>query len=211
MKDLEIRGAGSILGAEQSGHIAGVGFDLYVRLVSEAVTAFKKQAGAVTDDVVEEETAEVRVELPVDANVPHDYIPSELLRLDAYRKIAAITTEDDISAIRAELTDRFGPLPAAVEALLAVANLRLAAREVGVTEIAMGPNGIRISPLQLPESVQLRLARVYPASKYSKSSATITLRTPTESDRIGAPLLRDNAMLAWVHRVLADLTPARVR
>jgi transcription-repair coupling factor (superfamily II helicase) len=213
MKDLEIRGAGSILGAEQSGHIAGVGFDLYVRLVSEAVTAFKKQAGAVPEgaDVADEETAEVRVELPVDANVPHEYIPSEVLRLEGYRKIAAIVTEDDVAAVRAELVDRFGPLPTEVEALLAVANLRRAAREVGVTEIAMGPLGIRISPLQLPESAQMRLARVYPASKYSKSSGTLTLRTPAESDRIGAAPLRDNAMLAWVHRVLADLAPVRAR
>ena len=89
MKDLEIRGAGSILGAEQSGHIAGVGFDLYVRLVGEAVTAFKKAAGAAAGDGDEEEPPEVRIELPVDANIPHDYIPSERLRLDAYRRIAA--------------------------------------------------------------------------------------------------------------------------
>ena len=93
MKDLEIRGAGSILGAEQSGHIAGVGFDLYVRLVGEAVTAFKKAVrGRRTGEDVEEEPAEVRVELPIDANIPHDYIPVERLRLDAYRRIAGATS-----------------------------------------------------------------------------------------------------------------------
>ena len=87
MKDLEIRGVGSILRAEQSGHIAGVGFDLYIRLVGEAVTAFKRAAGRPTARG-EEEPAEVRVDLPIDANVPHEYIPAERLRLDAYRRIA---------------------------------------------------------------------------------------------------------------------------
>ena len=115
MSDLEIRGAGSILGAEQSGHIAGVGFDLYVRLVGEAVTAFKKAAGAAAGEDDEEEPVEVRVELPIDANIPHDYVPSERLRLDAYRKIAAAADDADLAAVRAELVDRYGPLPVEVE------------------------------------------------------------------------------------------------
>ncbi len=213
MKDLEIRGAGSILGAEQSGHIAGVGFDLYVRLVSEAVNAFKKQAGAVGEAAADDEaeTAEVRVELPVDANLPHEYIPSELLRLDAYRKIADAATPEDVSAVRAELVDRFGPLPAAVEALLAVADLRRAARAVGITEIAMGPQGVRFSPVELAESAMMRVNRLYPASRYSKNSQTLTVRSPAESDRIGAAPLRDNAILAWAHKALADLTHPRAR
>ena len=89
MKDLEIRGAGNILGAEQSGHIAGVGFDLYIRLVGEAVAAFRKQAGGETGASVEDEQlVEVRVDLPVDAHVPHDYVDGERLRLEVYRKIA---------------------------------------------------------------------------------------------------------------------------
>ena len=132
MKDLEIRGAGSILGAEQSGHIAGVGFDLYVRLVGEAVTAFKKASAAADGEDVEEELAEVRVELPIDANIPHDYIPVERLRLDAYRRIAAATSAQDIKTIRDELTDRYGPFGEQVENLLAVAEFRQLCRSVGV-------------------------------------------------------------------------------
>ena len=96
MKDLEIRGAGNILGAEQSGHIAGVGFDLYIRLVGEAVAAFRKQAGAGLDASIEDEQLlEVRVDLPVDAHVPHDYVDGERLRLEVYRKIAEAADEDD--------------------------------------------------------------------------------------------------------------------
>ena len=162
MKDLEIRGAGSILGAEQSGHIAGVGFDLYIRLVGEAVTAFKKAASAADgSDDVDDEPAEVRVELPIDANIPHDYIPVERLRLDAYRRIAGALSEQDIVAVRAELEDRYGPLPEAVENLLAVATFRQLCRSLRVTEVALGPQGLRISPIILPESGQMRLARLY--------------------------------------------------
>ncbi len=210
MKDLEIRGAGSILGAEQSGHIAGVGFDLYVRLVSEAVNTFKRQAGAAADTTLEteEESLEVRVELPIDANLPHEYIPSEVLRLDAYRKIADATTAVDLDAVRAEMQDRFGPLPAPVEALLSVATLRRAAREVGVSEIVMGPQGIKIGPLELAESALMRANRLYPGAKHSRAQRTLTVRAPAESDRIGAAPLRDGAIVAWAHQLLRNLAPA---
>jgi len=210
MKDLEIRGAGSILGAEQSGHIAGVGFDLYVRLVSEAVTAFKKQAGAGTADPEDDGPAEVRVELPVDANLPHDYIASEVLRLDVYRKIADAVSGADIAAIRGELEDRFGPIPQPVEALLAVAELRRAARQAGITEIASAAQGIKFSPVELPESAQLRMNRLYPGVRINKATGTITVKAPTESDRIGAATLRDEAVLHWAHGVLDTLQPVRV-
>nr|MDT0667588.1 TRCF domain-containing protein [Micromonospora sp. DSM 115978] len=102
MKDLEIRGAGNLLGGEQSGHIAAVGFDMYVRMVGEAVADFKGQP---------EQPPEVKVELPVDASLPHDYVPSERLRLDAYRRLASATTDEAIAEVRDELVDRFGALP----------------------------------------------------------------------------------------------------
>src|ERR671936_2296029 len=123
MKDLEIRGAGNILGAEQSGHIAGVGFDLYIRLVGEAVAAFRKQAGA-GEGEEEEQLAEVRVDLPVDAHVPHDYVTGERLRLEAYRKIAAARDAGELSAVREELHDRYGAPPLPVQRLFAVATFR---------------------------------------------------------------------------------------
>jgi transcription-repair coupling factor (superfamily II helicase) len=116
MKDLEIRGAGNLLGGEQSGHIAGVGFDLYVRMIGEAVSEMRGDGPA--------ERAEVRVELPVDAHIPHDYVPGERLRLEAYTSIAAIESDADVASVRDELNDRFGPIPAAVLNLLQVARLR---------------------------------------------------------------------------------------
>jgi len=212
MKDLEIRGAGSILGAEQSGHIAGVGFDLYIRLVGEAVNAFKKAAvpGSGNDEKEgPEETPEVRVELPVDASIPHDYVPSERLRLDAYRKIAGATSEADIAAVRSELVDRYGPLPTESENLLAVAAFRQVCREAGVGEVALGPMGLRFSPLVLPESAQMRATRLYPGAKYRQLTNTLTLRPPTASDRLGADPLRDLELLAFCEKVLQVLVPAR--
>ncbi len=115
MKDLEIRGAGNLLGGEQSGHIADVGFDLYVRLVGEAVAEFKGGD--------EEELAEVRIELPVDAHLPHDYIPSERLRLEIYKRLAEVRTDADVDEVRAELVDRYGEPPEVVQSLLFVALL----------------------------------------------------------------------------------------
>ena len=209
MRDLEIRGAGSILGAEQSGHIAGVGFDLYIRLVGEAVSAFKKAAGPAGPETAadEEETLEVRVELPVDASIPHDYVPSERLRLDAYRKIAGALTAADIDGVRAELTDRYGPLPVESENLLAVAAFRQVCRAAGVGEVALGAQGLRFTPLVLAESAQLRAARLYPGSKYRQLTSTLTLRPPTESDRLAADTLRDSELLDFCAQVLRNLVP----
>ena len=122
MKDLEIRGAGNLLGGEQAGHIASVGFDLYMRLVGEAVGDFKKSGAMPGEDV--EETLETKVDLPIDAHLPHAYVPGERLRLEAYRRIAAASDEAAIAAVRDELKDRYGPLPVPVENLLAVARFR---------------------------------------------------------------------------------------
>ncbi|MDQ6658673.1 MAG: transcription-repair coupling factor [Actinomycetota bacterium] len=212
MRDLEIRGAGSILGAEQSGHIAGVGFDLYVRLVGEAVTAFKKAAGA-ADGVVDDsddEPAEVRIELPIDASIPHEYVPTERLRLDAYRKIAAATAPADLEAVRAELTDRYGPFGEEVQNLFAVAQFRDVCREAGITEVILGPQGLRLGKLDLPESVQMRLARLYPGAKFKASTHTVTLRPPTAGSGFGAPMLRDIALLEFCERVIRELVPTAV-
>jgi transcription-repair coupling factor (superfamily II helicase) len=200
MKDLEIRGAGSILGAEQSGHIAGVGFDLYIRLVGEAVTAFKRAAASSDGEEAEAEPAEVRVDLPIDANVPHEYIPAERLRLDAYRRIAGVASAAEVPAVRDELTDRYGPIPEPVDNLLAVAEFRQLCRSVGVTEVTLGPQGLRIAPVVLPESGQLRIARLYPGSKYRPASSVLTLKPPTEGGRLGAMALRDRAFSGTASR-----------
>ncbi len=165
MKDLEIRGAGNLLGGEQSGHIAGVGFDLYVRMVGEAVADYR---ASLEGGVEEEPPLEVKIELPVDAHVPHDYAPGERLRLQAYRSIASANTEEDIKAVREELVDRYGKLPEPVENLLLVAGLRMLARACGVGDIVLQGTNIRFAPVELRESQELRLKRLYPGPSSSR-------------------------------------------
>ncbi|MDO5500213.1 MAG: transcription-repair coupling factor, partial [Propionibacteriaceae bacterium] len=156
MKDLEIRGAGNLLGGEQSGHIADVGFDLYIRLVGEAVADFRSDG---TEPDVE---AEMRVELPVEAHLPSDYVSSERLRLEMYKRLAEVRSEEDLAEVRAELLDRYGALPPTVETLLAVARFRNAARAAGLTEVVLQGNFVRFGPYELPESRKLRLQRLHP-------------------------------------------------
>jgi transcription-repair coupling factor (superfamily II helicase) len=209
MKDLEIRGAGNILGAEQSGHIAGVGFDLYIRLVGEAVAAFRKQAGAGAGEE-EEQLAEVRVDLPVDAHVPHDYVTGERLRLEVYRKIAEAPDGAALDAIVEELTDRYGEPPTPVRNLLAVAAFRQTCRTLGVAEVAVAGASIRIGPMELPDSAQLRLKRLHPKANYKPAAKLVSIPKPTESGRVGGAPLRDVALLEWCSKLLTDLLdPAR--
>jgi transcription-repair coupling factor (superfamily II helicase) len=212
MKDLEIRGAGNILGAEQSGHIAGVGFDLYIRLVGEAVAAFRQQAGA--DGAEEEEPLpEVRVDLPVDAHVPHDYVDGDRLRLEVYRKIAEAGDAAAIERIVEELTDRYGEPPTPVRNLLAVAAFRQTCRAHGVAEVALAGSAIRVGPVDLPDSAQMRLRRLYPKAQYKAAARAVVVPRPVESGRIGGTPLRDVALLEWCTRLVHDLvgTPVAAR
>jgi transcription-repair coupling factor (superfamily II helicase) len=185
MKDLEIRGAGNLLGGEQSGHIAAVGFDLYIRLVGEAVAEFKGEPLREPD--------EIKIDLPVDAYLPPDYVPVERLRLDAYRQLAAAEGVQDVAAVREELLDRYGPPPEPVEHLLAVAAFRVAARRFGVTEVQQLGRQVRFAPISLRESQTLRLQRLYPGSVV-KPAAGIAL--------VPAPGLRDTALLDWAAGLL---------
>ena len=200
MKDLEIRGAGSLLGGEQSGHIAAVGFDLYVRLVGDAVAEFKGEAG--------EETPEVKVDLPIDAHLPHDYIPGERLRLEAYKKLAAAHTDEELASVREELRDRYGEPPQPVDNLLAVAAFRVYVRRFGLADVAIQGKYVRFSPLELRESQTVRLQRLYPGSIVKPATATVLVPTPTTA-RIGGQPLRDLALLEWcrslLDTVVADL------
>ncbi|MGY1680188.1 transcription-repair coupling factor [Geodermatophilus sp. SYSU D01176] len=198
MKDLEIRGSGNLLGGEQSGHIAGVGFDLYVRLVGEAVTDYRAQLHGEEPPA---EPADVRVDLPVDAHLPHDYVPGERLRMEAYRKVASVQSDEQAQAVLDELTDRYGSPPAPVLNLLAVARFRAAVRQWGITEVSLQGRAIRISPVPLPESKQMRLARLADGATYKAAADTISLKVPVGPDR--RTPLRDVALLEHLHSLLA--------
>jgi transcription-repair coupling factor (superfamily II helicase) len=204
MKDLEIRGAGNVLGAEQSGHVAGVGFDLYVRLVGEAVEAYRAAADGQTV-VSAEEPKDVRIDLPVDAHLPPDYIPSDRLRLEGYRRLAAAADDTQVDAVIEELTDRYGALPETAERLVAVARLRLICREQGITEVSTASAAtLRLSPLTLPDSAQVRLARRYPGAGYRAPTSMVQVPIP-RAGGVGAPRIRDLELVQFVGQLIAAL------
>ncbi|MGO4384970.1 transcription-repair coupling factor [Specibacter sp. RAF43] len=193
MKDLEIRGAGNLLGGEQSGHIQGVGFDLYIRLVGEAVAEYRGDG--------EERAAEMKIELPINAHLPHDYVPGERLRLEAYRKLAAADTLAGIEEVLAELTDRYGEPPAAVANLIAVARFKVHARAAGLSDVAMQGNFIKFAPAELPESKVMRLNRMYPGSLVKPALNAVLIPKP-KTARIGGRDLADAEILTWSEGVL---------
>ena len=205
MKDLEIRGAGNVLGVEQSGHVAGVGFDLYVRLVGEAVEAYRAAADGKTVTTAEE-PKDVRIDLPVDAHLPPDYIPSDRLRLEGYRRLAGAANDSDVDAVVEELTDRYGTLPETAQRLVAVARLRLLCRAAGITEVsAASAATVRLAPITLPDSAQVRLARMYPGARYRATTSTVQVPIP-RAGGVGAPRIRDVELVEMV----ADLVSALV-
>ena len=206
LKDLEIRGAGNLLGGEQSGHIADVGFDLYMRMVGEAVNDYKT---GIIDKV--EETYECKVELPINAHLAESYVPGERLRLDLYRRLADVAKPADVQSIREELLDRFGELPEEANALLAVAQLRALAKSHGIREVVATGKFLRLAPLTLPESRQLRLARLYPGSIYKGPTRTalITLpKNPAWNPSKPVAEIVDTSLLTWVTEVVDQLTKA---
>jgi transcription-repair coupling factor (superfamily II helicase) len=197
MKDLELRGTGNLLGDEQSGHIEGVGFDLYVRMVSEAVERYKAP-----DEPAE--PLSVSIDLPIEASIPVDYIDSDKLRLEAYRKLAAARTNADLRELQEELTDRYGKPPVEFEALFDVARLKFKARSLGVSEILAQSNRVRIGRIDLPESVQMRMSRIYKGSQWRPVTHQLLVPAPFAGSLGHGPMTPDQIVL-WVGRLLDDL------
>lgn len=204
MKDLEIRGAGNLLGGEQSGHIAGVGFDLYLRMIGEAVDAFKGEAPTTH--------SELRLELPVDARIPDEYIASERLRLEAYQKLSAAASAaakpGQIDLVIDELRDRYGAPRSEVDTLIAVSRIRRMASLLELSEVVAMGRVLRITPVTLAESKQVRLQRMYPDAKYQDATHILTVPLP-QGSRPGQTL-GDAEFLDWVlgfFRAIFDATP----
>ncbi len=193
MKDLEIRGAGNLLGAEQSGHIEGVGFDLYIRMVGEAVAGFRGEEV--------EDRAPMTVDLPIDAHLPESYVEHERLRLEAYRKIADADDEATLAAIAEELDDRYGTPPEPVTHLLAVARLRLELRAIGIHDVVAQGKYIRFSPLELPDSAALRMNRLFPGTLIKPAVRQVLVPAPMTA-RIGGRPVEGLEVLDWVRTVI---------
>ncbi|WP_200329650.1 transcription-repair coupling factor [Leucobacter sp. L43] len=209
LKDLELRGAGNLLGGEQSGHIAGVGFDLYLRMIGEAVSSFKGEEISGTTELV--------LELPVDAHIPEEYVESERLRLEAYQKFSAAAhpqaPAEHVSLVLEELTDRYGAPPVEVERLAAVSALRRRASRLGLAKVVAAGPALRIEPVELLDSRRMRMNRMYPGSRYVEASKSLQIPLPggTASSRsplsgVGQKHVGDeDDIVAWTGRVLATL------
>ncbi|PRI10633.1 transcription-repair coupling factor [Leucobacter massiliensis] len=209
LKDLELRGAGNLLGGEQSGHIAGVGFDLYLRMIGEAVNTFKGEEATGPVELV--------LELPVDAHIPESYVESERLRLEAYQKFSAAShpqaPEDHVALVLDELRDRYGEPPAEVQRLAAVSALRRRAARLGLAKVVAAGPSLRLEPVKLPDSRRMRMNRMYPGARYTEATGTLQVPLPggTASSRsplagVGQRHVGDESdIVAWTGRVLATL------
>jgi transcription-repair coupling factor (superfamily II helicase) len=167
LRDLEIRGAGNVLGAEQHGHIAAVGFDTYARLLQESVAEMKGEPLP--------EEKEIRIDLPVRAFVPPGWLEQEALRLDLYRRISSAGDHEVLERVRIETVDRFGQLPVEVETLFAVASLRITCTRLGVGEVSTYRQQVRLKPLELPDALELDLPERVPGARYLRTTATLNL------------------------------------
>ncbi len=188
MRDLEIRGAGNLLGEHQSGHIAAVGYDLYVQMVNEAVAEMKGEAPR--------EPAEVKLDVPTDAFLPLDYVTKEELRLEAYRRLAAVTSHAEVDDIAAEWEDRYGLVPEPAANLLAVGHLRAECFRLGLRDVSITADSARLAPIELRTSETLRLRRVARGAIYKEPLHQLVL-----------PLRRGQEPTRHLLAVLGELFP----
>jgi transcription-repair coupling factor (superfamily II helicase) len=194
MKDLEIRGAGNLLGGEQSGHIAGVGFDLYLRMIGEAVDEFKGKKV--------EAPAELNLEIPVSAHIPTRYLDSDRLRLEAYHKLSAAggseSTPEQLALILEELEDRYGNAPQELQTLIRVTELRQIANRLGLKDLNMLGDKLRMQPIELSESQLVQLSHNHTGVRYLQSANMLTLDKPVS-------LSTDEQVIDWVKEFLEGL------
>ena len=189
MRDLEIRGAGNLLGDEQSGHVAAVGFELYVAMLDEAVAALE---GSAADEAPEP----VRMDVPVDAYVPGDYVPYEAAKIEIHRRVAGAREIADLIVLREELTDRFGPLPDALENLIKLQDARIKLGRAGARAVTFSGGRLAVTPIELDSAGAKALRAELPGAIYESGKSQVTLRVPDD------PVARFPAVVAAAEAVL---------
>ncbi|MFZ9816053.1 MAG: transcription-repair coupling factor [Ilumatobacteraceae bacterium] len=175
-RDLELRGAGSLLGEQQSGRITAVGYDLYCQMVSEAVADMKGEAP--------QTPLELKIDMVVDAFLPHDYVDSEELRLDAYRKLALVVHDEELALLRDEWADRFGPLPTQAEALLRIGSVRVACHRARLTRVVVQDASVRLFPVRFSKADERRCDTVLPRSNYDRDALTLRMDVPRDETAV---------------------------
>jgi transcription-repair coupling factor (superfamily II helicase) len=188
MRDLEIRGAGNLLGDEQSGHVAAVGFELYVSMLDEAVRLL-------SGDSAEEATEPVRMDLPVDAYVPGDYVPYEAAKIEVHRRIAGAREVAQLIVLREELADRFGPIPEPLDNLIRLQDARIKLGRAGARSVDFRGR-MSVAPIELDSYGSRALRERIPEAVYESGRSTVRVRLPEEpTDRFRAVVAASEAIL----------------
>ena len=195
MRDLEIRGAGNLLGDEQSGHVAALGFELYMQMLDEAVRA----AGPAEEEGAEELPEPVRLDVRVDAYVPPDYVPYEQAKIEIHRRVAGALEVADVERLREELEDRFGPVPEPLGNLLALQRARIKLGQAGATAVSLRGERLAVTPIELDSRRARRLREQLPQALYESGRSQVSVRVPPDGpERLPAVVRAADALLAVV-------------
>jgi transcription-repair coupling factor (superfamily II helicase) len=193
MRDLEIRGAGNLLGDEQSGHVAALGFELYMQMLDEAVAAASEEDGAGPHDDWEP----VRLDVNVDAYVPADYIPYEQAKVDVHRRIAAAREVADLVMLREELEDRFGDLPEPLRNLIALQQARIKLGQAGARAVTFRGGRLAVTPIELDSVRAKKLRAEIPEALYESGKSQLSVRVPEDpAQRFPAVVRAADVLLA---------------
>ncbi len=174
MRDLEIRGAGNLLGADQSGHVAAVGFELYMGMLDEAVRLLAA-------DSAEEAAEPVRMDLPVDAYVPGDYVPYEAAKIELHRRVAGAREVADLILLREELEDRFGPVPEPLDNLIKLQDARIKLGRAGARSVDFRGGRLAVAPIELDSAGAKALRALIPEAVYESGRSTVRVRVPEDA------------------------------
>jgi transcription-repair coupling factor (superfamily II helicase) len=193
MRDLEIRGAGNLLGDEQSGHVAALGFELYMQMLDEAVRAAEPAQDG------EPLPEPVRLDVNVDAYVPADYIPYEQAKIEVHRRVAGAVEVAEVERLREELEDRFGPVPESLENLLALQRARIKFGEAGARTVSFRGDRLAVVPIELDSARARRLREELPDALYESGRSQVSVRVPKDgSERFPSVVRAADALLAVV-------------
>jgi transcription-repair coupling factor (superfamily II helicase) len=195
MRDLELRGAGNLLGDEQSGHVAALGFELYMQMLDEAVAAMESDPAA-----AEEEWEPVRLDVNVDAYVPSDYIPYEQAKVDVHRRIAGAREVADLVTLREELEDRFGDVPDPLHNLIALQQARIKLGQAGARAVTMRGDRLAVTPIELDSVRAKRIRAEIPEALYESGKSQFSVRVPKDPAQRFPAIVRAADVLLSVTR-----------
>jgi transcription-repair coupling factor (superfamily II helicase) len=204
MRDLEIRGAGDLLGAEQSGHVAALGFELYMQMLQEAVQEAGAGDGAAGEPSAVEGAGEpVRLDVKVDAYVPTDYVPYERAKIEIHRRLASALEVADVELLRDELVDRFGPVPEPLENLIALTRARIKLGLAGARTVSFRGDRLAVAPIELDSTRARRLHEELPGALYESGRSQVTVRVPPDGPQRFPAVVRAADLLLALTRELA--------